>query len=72
MIRKTFPLTVLMLSSMMILILFVLPATAQGEGFSETFDDVQLPGWEHSPEVVVRDGVLHRTRKLCRPHGLLG
>jgi uncharacterized membrane protein YhiD involved in acid resistance len=58
MIRKTFPLTVLMLSSMMILILFVLPATAQGEGFSETFDDVQLPGWEHSPEVVVRDGVL--------------
>ncbi len=58
MIRKNLSLTVLMLSSILIMILFVLPAAAQGEGFSETFDDTQLPGWEHSPEVLVRDGVL--------------
>ena len=34
------------------------PATAQGEGFQENFDDPQMPGWEHSPEAVVIDGVL--------------
>ena len=35
------------------------PAAAQGDqGFTETFDDAQLPGWEHAPEVVVTDGAL--------------
>jgi hypothetical protein len=35
------------------------PAAAQGEqGFTEMFDDAQLPGWEHAPEVVVVDGAL--------------
>jgi hypothetical protein len=35
------------------------PVAAQGEqGFTETFDDAQLPGWEHAPEVVVTDGAL--------------
>ncbi|MEW6092369.1 MAG: DUF4956 domain-containing protein, partial [Chloroflexota bacterium] len=42
----------------LILALFVVPALAQGEGFTETFDDPQLPGWEHSPEVIVSEGVL--------------
>jgi hypothetical protein len=34
------------------------PARAQEEGFTESFDDSELPGWEHSPEVVVVDGVM--------------
>jgi len=34
------------------------PALAQEEGFKETFDDPSLPGWEHSRETIVADGVL--------------
>lgn len=56
--RKTISLTILLLSSILIIFLFVVPATAQGEDFTETFDDTQLPGWEHAPEVIVSDGVL--------------
>jgi hypothetical protein len=58
MFKRVVPITVLALSSALILALFVLPALAQGEGFSETFDDAQLPGWEHSPEVIVSEGFL--------------
>jgi len=58
MARKTLPLMALFLSSLILLALFVVPALAQGEGFSETFDDPTLPGWEHSPEVIVVEGVL--------------
>ncbi len=58
MTRKTVSLTVLLLSSSLILALFVIPALAQDEGFTETFDDTQLPGWEHAPEVIVSDGIL--------------
>ena len=28
------------------------------QGFTDTFADSQLPGWEHSPEVIVSNGVL--------------
>jgi len=56
--RKNLSLIFLLLSSALIMALFFVPAAAQGEGFTEIFDDTQLPGWEHSPEVVVRDGVL--------------
>jgi len=31
---------------------------AQGEGFTETFDDPALPGWERTPNAIVADGVL--------------
>ena len=58
MTRKFLPLVALFLSSALILALFVLPALAQGEGFNETFEDPQLPGWEHSPEAIVSNGVL--------------
>jgi hypothetical protein len=35
------------------------PAAAQADqGFTESFDDSQLSGWEHAPEVIVTDGVL--------------
>ncbi len=35
------------------------PATAQADqGFTASFDDSQLSGWEHAPEVIVTDGVL--------------
>ncbi len=40
-------------------VLLVAPAAAQGDqGFNETFDDAQLPGWEHAPEVIVTEGAL--------------
>lgn len=35
-----------------------LQSLAQEAGFTETFEDPGLTGWEHSPEVVVLDGVL--------------
>lgn len=56
--KKTVSIAILLLSSALIIGLFVVPAMAQGEGFTETFDDSQLPGWEHSPEVIVMDGIL--------------
>jgi len=31
---------------------------AQGNGFTETFDDPELSGWEHTPGVEVRNGIL--------------
>lgn len=34
------------------------PAAAQDPGFQESFDDPQLPGWEHSPEAIVAGGAL--------------
>lgn len=37
----------------------VLHSFAQEEGFSESFDDVALPGWEHSDGVAAADGVLY-------------
>ena len=40
----------------------LLPASctrAQGGGFTETFDNAALPGWEHSPNVTVVNGALH-------------
>ena len=33
-------------------------ALAQGESWTETFDDATLPGWERPPEVTVVDGIL--------------
>ncbi len=44
----------------LIFIIFnVFPVTAQADqGFTATFDDGQLSGWEHAPEVIVTDGVL--------------
>ena len=33
-------------------------AAQEGGGFTEPFDDPQLPNWEHSPETIVKDGVL--------------
>lgn len=43
-----------------VVILFaVLPVAAQSDpGFTESFDDSQLSGWEHAPEVIVTEGVL--------------
>lgn len=50
--------TTLFLGLVVILFTF-LPVTAQvDQGFTESFDDSQLTGWEHAPEVVVTDGVL--------------
>ncbi len=56
--RKIASLAALFLCSALIVAMFVVPVKAQGEGFTETFDDAQLPGWEHSPEVIISDGVL--------------
>jgi len=56
MVRFQFP------SIQFLFVLFIfIPLTvtyAQGSGFSESFDDATLPGWDHSEGVVVVDGVL--------------
>lgn len=44
--------------SLVVLCLTLLPATAQENGFTETFDDPELANWEHSPEVIASNGVL--------------
>ena len=45
-----------------VLVHFIFPATtslqAQEPGFTETFDDPALLGWEHSPNATIVDGVL--------------
>jgi photosystem II stability/assembly factor-like uncharacterized protein len=41
-----------------LLILMVISVQAQENVFTETFDDPNLPGWEHTPNVAVVDGVL--------------
>jgi hypothetical protein len=51
-------LIVLVLSSLLLVTQFIHPAAAQETGVNETFDNPQLPGWEHSPEVIVTEGVL--------------
>lgn len=56
--RKVIPLIVLVLGALVIAGLFAARAAAQSEGFTETFDDPQLAGWEHSPEVIVSRGML--------------
>ncbi len=38
--------------------LIFMPVAAQGEGFTENFDDSNLSEWEHTPEVVVSEGAL--------------
>jgi len=52
-------LSVLVFAAVVGLILLWTPCTlAQDGGFTETFDDPSLPGWEHSPNVGVINGVL--------------
>ncbi len=49
------------LGLIVVFILFLVPLTgalAQDEGFTETFDDSSLNGWERSEQSVVKDGVL--------------
>lgn len=55
---KTITRIALLLSAVLIIAMFVIPASAQGEGFTDTFENTQLPGWEHSPEVIVSEGIL--------------
>ena len=48
-----------LLTALAVAALVIAPAAAQGgQDFTETFDDDQLFGWEHSPEVVVTEGAL--------------
>lgn len=42
-----------------LLALLATSAQAQQAGFAERFEDPELPGWDHSPGVVVENGVLH-------------
>ena len=39
-------------------LVFPAQALAQVDGFQETFDDPDLPGWERHPDAVIKDGVL--------------
>ncbi len=56
--HKTFQLLAWLFSLVLIAGVAVTPALAQQPGFTERFDDPQLPGWEHSPEVIVAGGLL--------------
>ena len=49
---------VLVLASLTPLASLPIPVLAQEPVFTETFDDPALPGWEHSPNATVVDGVL--------------
>jgi len=62
----------LCLSIFLMAVLFLLPSTscAQQTGFSETFDDPALAGWEHSATTVVVDGVLRIESDGFAAHGL--
>jgi len=51
-------LKMLFLSAIVLPIFLTNPAAAQEGTVQETFDDPLLPGWEHSPEVIVTAGVL--------------
>lgn len=44
--------------ALLAILLIITPAKAQEGGFTETFDDPTLPGWEHSPEAIVVEGAL--------------
>jgi hypothetical protein len=46
------------LTILFVILLTVGPAIAQEESFTDSFDDPQLPGWEHSPEAIVAEGTL--------------
>jgi len=52
-------------STILLLVILIAAATGstpvlaqEGDGFTETFNDSTLPGWEHAREAVVVDGVL--------------
>jgi hypothetical protein len=48
----------LVLAILLFLLTLAGPALGQEPVFTETFDDPTLPGWMHSPEATVEDGVL--------------
>ena len=52
--RRCFSLALILI----LLLLISAPLHAQDGGLQETFDDPALPGWEHSENVTVADGVL--------------
>ena len=57
--NKKYSVLVVTLAVMALLVLSVHPARAQENGFSETFDDPTLPGWERHPDATsIVDGVL--------------
>ena len=58
--RKNIFWIVTLLAGLAVMAWAAAPAAAQegAQGFTDTFDDAQLPGWEHAPEVVVTGGVL--------------
>ncbi len=56
--RKAILTSVSLVSSLLVLLALFSPALAQEGQVVERFDDPNLPGWEHSPEVIVADGAL--------------
>lgn len=49
---------VLLVAMLLVVAALAVPASGQEPVLTETFDDPTLPGWEHTPEVEVVDGVL--------------
>lgn len=57
--RKFIFRTTTLLLLLAVIMINIFPVTAQADqGFTESFDDSQLSGWEHAPEVIVTEGVL--------------
>jgi len=58
MMKKVF--TSLLVAVLILLAFGRMPAYAQeADGFTESFDDPTLPGWEHAREAIITGGVLH-------------
>jgi hypothetical protein len=54
----------------LVLTMLFIPASARAQEGSlrETFDNPDLPGWEHTPEVAAANGVLHRRPSTSAMH----
>lgn len=59
MTSQTFTRAVLAIGPLLFVAALATGALAQGEGFTESFADPALPGWEHSANAQVVDGILH-------------
>jgi len=58
MIKRTVKLSIALFVVLGGIIPLVVTVAAQESGFTETFDDASLPGWERSEGAIVEDGTL--------------
>lgn len=70
---------VLLVAMLLVVAVLACPTLGQETVITETFDDPTLPGWEHSPNTTVVDGVLRQSlladhlngsHRRCASHGV--